>query len=41
MINPGSDQEKEYLNYLLIKYGANKDTSQNDFNKDKCKKGSS
>ena len=25
MINPGSDQEKEYLKYLLKKYGATKE----------------
>jgi len=41
MINPGPDQEKEYLKYLLKKYGAKKDTSRNDFNNDKCKTNSS
>ena len=37
MINPGSDQEKEYLKFLLRKYGYDKTTSHNDFIKDKYK----
>ena len=38
MIKPGSNQEKEYLKYLQKKYGADKNTSKDDFYKNKCKK---
>jgi len=41
MIKPGSNQEKEYIKYLLKKYESDKNTSKDDFYKNKFKKDSS